>query len=84
MALVSQEPILFARSIYENIVYGEQGLTEDEVVQAAKDANAHGFIEKLSKKYQTDAGEFGKQLSGIKKKIGPGISLIIKATYFYM
>ena len=65
MALVSQEPVLFARSIYDNIVYGEKGLTQEQVIQASKDANAHNFIDGLSKKYDTDAGEFGTQLSGI-------------------
>ena len=65
MSLVSQEPVLFSRSIYENIIYGEKDLTKAKVIEASKDANAYDFIEGLSKKYNTDAGEFGTQLSGI-------------------
>ena len=64
MSLVAQEPVLFSRSIYENIIYGVKDLTKEKVIQASKDANAYDFIEGLSKKYETDAGEFGTQLSG--------------------
>ncbi len=64
VALVSQEPVLFARSIRDNISYGSDGLKQDQIEQAAKDANAHCFITELDDQYDTDAGEFGKQLSG--------------------
>lgn len=47
IGVVGQEPVLFATSIEENIRYGRDGLTFQEVVQAAKEANAHDFIMKL-------------------------------------
>ncbi|KAG2470599.1 ATP-binding cassette sub-family B member 9 [Polypterus senegalus] len=68
VALVGQEPVLFARSIQENIAYGLHEFTMDSVVQAAKAANAHGFITELQSGYNTDAGERGAQLSGGQKQ----------------
>lgn len=47
IGVVSQEPILFATSIAENIRYGRDGVTEEEIIKAAKEANAHSFIDKL-------------------------------------
>ena len=47
MGVVNQEPVLFGTSIYENIKYGRDNLTEKEIYQAAKDANAHDFIMSL-------------------------------------
>ena len=47
MGDVNQEPILFGTSIYENIKYGRENVTDQEIVQAAIDANAHNFIEGL-------------------------------------
>jgi len=68
MGLVSQEPSLFACTIYENIVYGRDGATESEVIEAAKAANAHSFISGLPDGYQTEVGERGVQLSGGQKQ----------------
>lgn len=68
MALVSQEPILFTASIYENIKLGRLDATDEEVKQAAKMANAHDFIMNLSKQYETQVGERGTQLSGGQKQ----------------
>lgn len=53
MGLVSQEPSLFATSIRENILFGKEGATEEEVVAAAKAANAHNFISQLPQGYDT-------------------------------
>uniref|UniRef100_A0A0E0LY19 Uncharacterized protein n=1 Tax=Oryza punctata TaxID=4537 RepID=A0A0E0LY19_ORYPU len=64
MALVPQEPFLFAASIQENIAYGREGATEAEVVEAATAANAHKFISALPEGYGTLVGERGVQLSG--------------------
>ena len=47
IGIVSQEPILFATTIAENIRYGREGVTDEEMKQAAKEANAHDFIDKL-------------------------------------
>ena len=47
IGVVSQEPVLFGTSIKENIVFGRAGTTNEEVVEAAKNANAHNFIMKL-------------------------------------
>ncbi|CAF1658203.1 unnamed protein product, partial [Adineta ricciae] len=64
IGLVSQEPILFATSIKENISHGKDNSTFDEIIEAAKQANAHDFIMKLPHKYDTLVGERGVQLSG--------------------
>lgn len=47
IGVVSQEPVLFATTIAENIRYGQEGVTMDEIVQATKNANAYDFIMKL-------------------------------------
>uniref|UniRef100_A0A0E0K3V6 MDR-like ABC transporter n=1 Tax=Oryza punctata TaxID=4537 RepID=A0A0E0K3V6_ORYPU len=64
IGLVQQEPALFATTIYDNILYGKDGATEAEVIDAAKLANAHSFISALPEGYQTKVGERGVQLSG--------------------
>lgn len=64
IGLVQQEPALFATTIYDNILYGKDGATEAEVVDAAKLANAHSFISALPEGYRTRVGERGVQLSG--------------------
>ena len=70
MALVSQEPILFDRSIKENIVYGLKAneYTEDSIQKAATLANISGFISELPNQYETRVGEKGTQLSGGQKQ----------------
>ncbi|KAJ7014896.1 hypothetical protein NC653_004253 [Populus alba x Populus x berolinensis] len=68
MGLVNQEPVLFATSIKENILFGKEGASMDDVVNAAKDANAHDFITKLQDGYETQVGQFGFQLSGGQKQ----------------
>ncbi|MBT5808329.1 ABC transporter ATP-binding protein [Candidatus Uhrbacteria bacterium] len=64
LALVPQEPILFHRSIMENIRYGRRGATDDEVMEAARRAHAHEFIKSLPEGYETLVGERGVKLSG--------------------
>jgi ATP-binding cassette subfamily B protein len=64
IALVPQEPILFHRSILENIRYGRRDATDEEVIEAAKKAHAHEFIEELPQRYGTFVGERGVKLSG--------------------
>ncbi|CAL9087949.1 unnamed protein product [Musa textilis] len=68
MGLVSQEPALFATSIKENILFGKEDATIDEVVAAAKAANAHNFISQLPQGYDTQVGERGVQMSGGQKQ----------------
>lgn len=68
IGLVQQEPALFATSIYENILYGKEGASEGEVIEAAKLANAHSFISALPQGYSTKVGERGVQLSGGQKQ----------------
>lgn len=68
MGVVGQEPVLFGTTIGENIRYGRDGVSQDEMERAAKAANAHDFIEKLPKKYETLVGERGAQLSGGQKQ----------------
>ena len=68
IGLVSQEPTLFATSIRENILFGKPDATEDEIVAAAKSANAHRFISALPDGYDTHVGEKGVQMSGGQKQ----------------
>lgn len=64
MALVPQEPLLFHRTLAENIAYGQPDAPMSEIVKAAQLANAHEFIERQPKGYQTLVGERGVKLSG--------------------
>jgi ATP-binding cassette subfamily B protein len=64
IAIVAQEPILFHRSLAENISYARPGATQAEIEQAAWLANAHAFISRLPKGYNTLVGERGVKLSG--------------------
>ncbi|XP_072456719.1 ABC-type oligopeptide transporter ABCB9 isoform X2 [Notamacropus eugenii] len=68
ISLVSQEPVLFARSITENISYGLSTVPFEMVVDAAQKANAHDFIMELQDGYNTETGEKGAQLSGGQKQ----------------
>ncbi|KAJ0989438.1 hypothetical protein J5N97_007794 [Dioscorea zingiberensis] len=68
MGLVSQEPVLFATSIKENIQFANEEATMEQVVSAAKAANAHDFISKLPNGYDTHVGHFGIQMSGGQKQ----------------
>ncbi|CAF1139399.1 unnamed protein product [Rotaria sp. Silwood1] len=68
IGVVSQEPILFATSIYENIRFGKENATKAEIEEAARQANAHDFIMQLPNKYDTVVGESGVQLSGGEKQ----------------
>ncbi|GGA54519.1 ABC transporter ATP-binding protein [Pelagibacterium lentulum] len=64
IAIVQQDPILFHRSLAENIAYGRPGATREQIEAAAEQANAHGFIAKMPKGYETLVGERGVKLSG--------------------
>jgi ATP-binding cassette subfamily B protein len=64
IAIVQQEPILFHRSLAENIAYGRPGASQEEIEHAAKLASAHDFIMRLPKGYATLVGERGVKLSG--------------------
>ncbi|KAK8916487.1 putative multidrug resistance protein [Platanthera zijinensis] len=68
MGLVSQEPALFATTIKENILFGNEVATAEEVVAAAITANAHGFISQLPLGYDTQVEERGVQMSGGQKQ----------------
>jgi ATP-binding cassette subfamily B protein len=63
-ALVLQEPILFSTTIAENIAYGRPGAPHEEVIRAARAANAHDFVAALPNAYETRVGERGMTLSG--------------------
>jgi len=64
MGIVNQEPILFNDTIFNNIAFGVEGATMEQVVEAAKVANAHEFIMEKEEGYQTNIGDRGVKLSG--------------------
>lgn len=68
IGIVQQEVYLFAGTIYDNIRYGKAGATREEIVAAAKRANAHDFIMSLPEGYETDIGQRGVKLSGGQKQ----------------
>ncbi|XP_037800229.1 ATP-dependent translocase ABCB1-like [Penaeus monodon] len=68
IGVVGQEPVLFATSVAENIRYGREGVSMEDIQAAAKEANAHDFIMKLPKQYETNVGERGSQMSGGQKQ----------------
>ncbi|KAF1315572.1 Multidrug resistance protein abc superfamily, partial [Globisporangium splendens] len=68
IGLVSQEPVLFATTIFENIAAGGENITREQVIEAAKLSNAHNFIMSLPENYDTLVGEKGLSLSGGQKQ----------------
>jgi ATP-binding cassette subfamily B protein len=68
IGLVQQDIYLFAGTVFDNIRYGRPNATEEEIIQAAKDANAHNFIMALPQGYSTDIGQRGVKLSGGQKQ----------------
>lgn len=68
LGVVFQEPALFSGSVKENICYGQKAVKQADLTRAAKAANAHDFIEKLPKGYDTEIGERGVKLSGGQKQ----------------
>nr|CAD7429696.1 unnamed protein product [Timema monikensis] len=68
IGVVGQEPILFQTTIAENIRFGNEQASMDEIIHSAKEANAHDFVSKLPQGYDTLVGERGAQLSGGQKQ----------------
>ena len=68
LSIVSQEPVLFDRTLAENIAYGSNSATMVEIVEAARSANIHEFIQSLPMGYETKVGSKGGQLSGGQKQ----------------
>lgn len=64
MGIVTQESILFNDTVYNNIAFGIENVTEQQVIEAAKIANAHEFISQMPEAYQTNIGDRGSKLSG--------------------
>ncbi|CAM9185623.1 unnamed protein product, partial [Chrysoparadoxa australica] len=90
IGLVLQEPLLFSVSIRDNIAYGKAGASQEEVVAAAKLANAHSFIASFPEGYDTLVGDAGRQLSGGQRQRvalaraiikSPAILLLDEATH---
>lgn len=89
LGYVLQEPHLFSGTVKENIAYGRLGATDEEIINAARLVNAHEFITKLEKGYDTEVGERGSRLSTGQKQLisfarailaDPGIFILDEAT----
>ena len=74
IGIVSQEPVLFYGSIEDNIRFGKSDATDDEMIAAAKMANAHDFIMQLPENYKTSSGD--KLSGGQKQRIAIARALI--------
>ena len=68
LGMVTQESVLFNDTIYNNILMGKPHATEEEIISAAKIANAHQFIQNLPEGYHTNIGDDGNKLSGGQKQ----------------
>lgn len=79
IAFVPQEPVLFHRTLRENIAYGKDGVTDEQVIEAAKKAQAHDFISSLPDGYETLVGERGVKLSGGQRQRVAIARAILKA-----
>lgn len=78
-AYIPQETILFHRSIYKNISYGDIDATREEILKAAKDAHVDEFVQNLESKYETEVGERGVKLSGgQRQRIGIARAMLRK------
>lgn len=85
LGYVLQSPHLFSGSIIDNIRYGNENITKEEVVEAAKLVNAHNFIMKLENGYETEVGESGAMLStGEKQLISFARAIISKPKLFVL
>lgn len=68
IGVVPQESFLFSGTVYDNIAFGKAGVTEEDIVKAAKMANAYDFIMELPNQFKTEVGERGTMLSGGQKQ----------------
>ncbi|XP_030202195.1 antigen peptide transporter 2a [Gadus morhua] len=76
VSVVTQEPVIFSRSIRDNIAYGLPDCSLDDVQQAAKKANAHNFISQLEKGYDTEVGERGGLSKSEKQRVAIARALV--------
>lgn len=81
IAVVFQESLIFDGTVKENIAYGKPGATDEEIIEAAKRAEAHDFISTLSDGYETSVGQKGRNLSGgQQQRIAIARAMIRKAS----
>ncbi|KHJ80348.1 hypothetical protein OESDEN_19979 [Oesophagostomum dentatum] len=78
VALVAQQPILYNGTVRQNILYGCDWATEEDMLEAARKANVHNFVMELDKKYDTMCGDKGVQMSGEFFLIDVGAVSVLK------
>jgi ATP-binding cassette, subfamily B, bacterial len=85
VAYVPQSPYIFAGTIKENIAYGREQVSDEEIIEASKAANAHEFIEKMENSYDTVVGERGTTLSGgQRQRIAIARAFVKKAPFIIL
>ena len=83
IAIVTQEPVVFADTVLENIRYGSPHASDDAVINAAKQAFAHEFIDNLDERYNTQLGERGVNFLAVKNNVLLLLALFWPTAQFY-